>query len=82
MKTIREIKDSLSWETSQDSRAELCLNFLGAELKPKDIHEEDLENLTSHLKKRNIKGSTINRYLASVSTVSYTHLTLPTIYSV
>ena len=43
MKTIREIKDSLSWETSQDSRAELCLNFLGAELKPKDIHEEDLE---------------------------------------
>ena len=31
MKTIRQIKDSLSWEKSQDSRAELCLDFFGAE---------------------------------------------------
>ena len=81
MKTIREIKDSLSWETSQDSRAELCLDFLGAELKPKDIHEEDLENLTSHLKKRNIKGSTINRYLASVSKILKYAYQRPNVYN-
>ena len=81
MKTIREIKDSLSWETSQDSRAELCLDFLVAELQPKDIHEEDLENLTSHLKKRNIKGSTINRYLASVSKILKYAYQRPNVYN-
>ena len=81
MKTIREIKDSLSWETSQDSRAELCLNFLGAELTPKDIHEEDLEKLTSHLKTRGIKGSTINRYLASVSKILKYAYQRPNVYN-
>jgi len=80
MKTIKEIKDSLSWETSQDSRAELCLNFFGAELSPKDIHEENIEDLTAHLKKRGIKGSTINRYLASVSKILKYAYQRPNVY--
>ena len=80
MKTIRQIKDSLSWEKSQDSRAELCLDFFGAELNPNDIHEEDIEDLTSHLKTRGIKGSTINRYLASVSKILKYAYQRPNVY--
>ena len=80
MKTIKEIKDSMLWEKCQDSRAELCLKFFGAELSPNDIHEEDIEDLTSHLKQRGIKGSTINRYLASVSKILKYAYQRPNVY--
>lgn len=81
MKTIKEIKDSLSWEQSQDSRANVCISYLGHKTKPNLINETHIEDLTAHLKKRGIKGSTINRYLASVSKILKYAYVRPSVYN-
>jgi len=81
MKTIKQIKDSLSWEQSQDSRANVCISYLGTETKPNLINETNIEDLTAYLKKRGIKGSTVNRYLASLSKILKYAYNRPSVYN-
>ena len=81
MKSIKEIKDSLSWEQSQDSRANVCISYLGQKTKPNLINETNIEDLTAYLKKRGIKGSTVNRYLASLSKILKYAYNRPSVYN-
>ena len=43
MKTIKEIKDSLSWEQSHDSRANVCISYLGHKTKPNLINASEAD---------------------------------------
>jgi len=81
LKTIKQIKDVLSWETSQGSRAETCINFLGHSKKPNAINETHLEDLTAFIKNRGVKGSTVNRYLASISKILKYAYNRPSVYN-
>ena len=76
-KLLTEIHKKLvhkGWEKLQASRALKVIELLGAGILVTEVNETHVEHLVQTLEERGLTGSTINRYLASLSKMlSYAH---------
>lgn len=69
-KLLREIYKKVvnkGWERVQTRRAEECIKLLGEGILVTEVNEMHIEHLCSTFEERGLSGSTINRYLASLS---------------
>lgn len=70
---LKNIYDKQDWERSQSQRALFVIDVIG-NIEPKNVTDKHIDKLKSKLLERGLSGSTINRYLASLSKLlKYAH---------